>query len=280
MKFRPVADNFHLSNSKLSTKKNPLNKEISTEECANNNGNQTQKEVKLTEDTANYSKRVREILLKKFSLTGVINISQVNKPVQFESSLERDYIYLLEFNSNVKFYLEQPLEIKYEDYNGKKRKYTPDFIVEYFDGKIELIEIKYKSVLISKRDELEIKFEAAKKFCKKNQFEFKVITDDYIRIEKESELINYKFLSRYKSFFKNIDLQKSAFEPYYNDFNLISKKINEIKKCTIIELVNKCANDEDKKAEIIFLTWYLIANKLIYTDFTIKLSLNSIIWVK
>ncbi len=257
-----------------------LNKGIITGEGANKNGNQSQKEIKLTEDTANYSKRVREILLKKFSLTGVINISQVNKPVQFESSLERDFIYLLEFNSNVKFYLEQPLEIKFEDLEGKKRKYTPDFIVEYFDGKIELIEIKYKSVLISKRDELEVKFDAAKKFCKKNKFEFKVITDEYIRNEKESELINYKFLSRYRSFFKNINLNKSAFERHNSDFNLITIKINELQKCTIIELVNNCANDDDKKAEIIFLTWYLIANKLIYTDFSIKLSLNSIIWVK
>ena len=251
-----------------------------TKENAKNNDNQYQKDVKLTEDTAKYSKRVREILLKKFSLTGVINISQINKPVQFESSLERDYIYLLEFNPNVKFYLEQPLEIKFEYSNGKKRKYTPDFIVEYFDGKIELIEIKYKSTLISKKDELEIKFTAARKFCKKNNFNFIVITDEYIRIDKEIELNNYKFLSRYKSFFKNIDLQKSAFEPYYYDFNLISKRINEIKECTIAELVSKCANDEDKKAEIIFLTWYLIANRLIYTDLTIKLSLNSIVWVK
>lgn len=255
-------------------------KEISTIVCAKNNQKFTLQNKDFTIDNAKYLKRVREITLKSSSLTGVVNIGQINKSIQFESSLERDFIYLLEFNPNVKFYLEQPLEIIYKDSNGKKRKYTPDFIIEYFDGKVELIEIKYESTLLSKKEELEVKFTAARKFCMENKFDFKTITDKIIRIEKEFELFNYKFLSRYKSFYGNINIKESAFEPYNFDLDLILNKINDLKKCKVIELVENCTNDNDKKAEIIFLTWYLIANKLIKTDFAKKLSVNSTIWVK
>lgn len=255
-------------------------KVISTIVCAKNNQKFTLQNKDFTIDNANYLKRVREITLKSSSLTGIVNIGQINRSIQFESSLERDFIYLLEFNPNVKFYLEQPLEIIYEDSNGKKRKYTPDFIIEYFDGKVELIEIKYESTLLSKKEELEVKFTAARNFCMESNLEFKIITEILIRIEKELELYNYKFLSRYKSFYGNINIKESAFEPFNNDLKLILNKMNILKKCKIIELVENCANDNDKKAEIIFLTWYLIANKLIITDFSKKLSVNSIIWVK
>ena len=50
----------------------------------------------------NLKKRVREIGLKYSSLSGQINSQKIKQPVQFESSLERDFIYLLEFDSRKK----------------------------------------------------------------------------------------------------------------------------------------------------------------------------------
>ena len=73
-------------------------------------------------------KRVREINLKHFSLSGQITSLKNNSIVKFESSLERDYSILLEFDSNVKNYLEQPLVIEYS-INNRKRRYTPDFFI-------------------------------------------------------------------------------------------------------------------------------------------------------
>ena len=46
----------------------------------------------------------------------------------WESLVERDFMYLLEFDSSVISYIEQPLTISYKD-NGKNYKYTPDLMV-------------------------------------------------------------------------------------------------------------------------------------------------------
>ncbi|WP_449399967.1 Tn7 transposase TnsA N-terminal domain-containing protein [Chryseobacterium wanjuense] len=149
----------------------------------------------ITKENANFVKRVREISAKSYSLSGIINIDQLKNPIQFESSLERDYIFLLEYDQNVKQYLEQPLKITYFDDNKKQRTYIPDFIVEHFDDSpTELIEIKYTSTLNAKKDELEQKFKAAKEYCQRNNLIFKVADEIYIREHRE---INYTTINFY-----------------------------------------------------------------------------------
>lgn len=227
-----------------------------------------------------FKKRVREIGFKASSLSGQICSSKLNKPVQFESSLERDFIYLLEFDRKVAFYLEQPLEIPYTDSNGINRKYTPDFLVNYHDKfkKNEIIEIKYESELRNKKEELEIKFESARKYCIENNFVFRIISDKYIREENQVLLNNYKFLARYRDFFDRIDYQATGihFDTSYGC--ILLDKVADIENCTINKLISSITNDWEKKAELIFLTWYLIANNFIECDFNSPLKLNSIIW--
>lgn len=227
----------------------------------------------------NFKKRIREIPMKNSSLSGVINIGQTKKGVQFESSLERDYIFHLEFNWEVYQYLEQPLEIIYLDSLGKQRKYTPDFAVSFVSKRpSEIIEIKYESTLIAKKEELKTKFEAAEKFCKENGFIFKVVTEKYIREEKGIELQNYKFLSRYRDYFSNVNKKETAFPGLNFDVNLLHDAISRVKTTTVKDLVDMCCQDEDKKAELIFLTWYLIASSLIKINVSEKLNLSSTIW--
>ncbi|AQX01453.1 TnsA endonuclease N-terminal domain-containing protein [Elizabethkingia anophelis] len=226
-----------------------------------------------------FNKRVREISVKSSSLSGVININSVKQPIQFESSLERDFIFLLEFNRDIKQYLEQPLEIVYNDESGKQRKYIPDFIITYYDRPTEIIEIKYESTLKAMKEELQMKFLAAKKYCEKQGFIFKVITDKYIREEKRIELQNSLFLSRYKDFFDNIDKQKSAFPTVNSDLTILYKNIKSLGKVSVRELVNKSTRDENKQAELIFLTWYMVANNYLYANFTERLTLDSLVWL-
>lgn len=226
-----------------------------------------------------FNKRVREISIKSSSLSGVININSVKQPIQFESSLERDFIFLLEFDRDIKQYLEQPLEIVYNDESGKQRKYIPDFIITYYDRPTEIIEIKYESTLKAVKEELQMKFLAAKKYCEKRGFMFKVITDKYIRDEKRIELQNSLFLSRYKDFFDNIDKQKSAFPTVNSDLTILYKNIKSLGKVSVRELVNKSTRDENKQAELIFLTWYMVANNYLYANFTERLTLDSLVWL-
>src|SRR5947208_8398615 len=49
----------------------------------------------------------------------------------FESSLERDFLLLLDFDPDVEFYEEQPVKITYHDDRGRRRTYTPDVFVRY-----------------------------------------------------------------------------------------------------------------------------------------------------
>ena len=227
----------------------------------------------------NFKKRVREISMKNSSLTGIVNSGQVKKPIQFESSLERDFIFLLEFDLSVDHYLEQPLIIPFKDKQGKQRKYIPDFAVSFHSERpIEIIEIKYEETLKKQHESLEPKFKAAERFCKKRGYSFKVITEDYIRNEKGTELDNFKFLSRYRDYFSNLNQDQTAFPPFNTDLSVLRKAIIKINKCSVRELVEHCAQDTDKQAELIFLTWYLIATNFVSTDFSIKLNLDSTIW--
>ena len=52
-------------------------------------------------------KKQRNISMNQFSLTGHIKSLKRNELVDFESSLERDYIHILEFDENVRYYYEQ-----------------------------------------------------------------------------------------------------------------------------------------------------------------------------
>jgi hypothetical protein len=225
-------------------------------------------------------KRVREISFKSSSLSGQICSKKLNKSIQFESSLEKDFIYLIEFDIKVCSYLEQPIEISYIDSSGKNRKYTPDFLVNYHDKfrKDEIIEIKYESELIEKKDELEAKFESARKYCIANDLVFRVISDTYIRDEKHILLKNIKFLSRYRDFFDKIDYEATGLHFDTSYACILLDKIEQYESFTVNQLINTITNDWEKKAELIFLTWYLIANNFIECDLNSPLNLNSAIW--
>ncbi len=129
------------------------------------------------------------------------------------------------------------------------------------------------------REELQMKFLAAKKYCEKKGFTFKVITDKYIREEKKIELQNSIFLSRYKDFFDNINKQKSAFPLINSDLTLLYKNMKSVGEISVRELVNKSSQDENKQAELIFLTWYMVANNYLYVNFSERLTLDSLVWL-
>ncbi|WP_276833808.1 Tn7 transposase TnsA N-terminal domain-containing protein [Chryseobacterium cucumeris] len=273
-------DSFLLSNIKYNAKKEQLNSQNSTQDDAKISCQVTHDGSYFTEENANFRKRVREITAKRFSLTGVVNSKRLKTTIQFESSLERDFIYLLEYDDNVKYYLEQPLEIEYIDSQGNKRRYYPDFLIEYFEEQIpRLVEIKYESTLISKGSELREKFHAAKLFCEEKGFEFCVITDLQIRSDKSIELNNFKFLDRYKNFYRNINKEKSAFPEFNMDIKLLLSEMEKQKKITVENLLNEITDNKEKQAELIFLTWYMVSNNFFIANLSEKLTLKSLVWL-
>ena len=61
---------------------------------------------------------------------------------EHESALERDFVTLSSFADRDAKITSQPVTIRFE-HDGEQRRYTPDFLVEWCDGRAELVEVKY-----------------------------------------------------------------------------------------------------------------------------------------
>ena len=141
---------------------------------------------------ANPVRKISNIRSKKN--TGFFPSKKIGRPVAFESLLERDYIFLIEFDNDVTYYQEQPLSIQYF-YSGKKYKYTPDFKIIRKSAS-QLIEIKPKDKLekILCDEKAKRKFYAGHQFCVANEYEFKIVTDEEIRSGFLLNNIKYLFM--------------------------------------------------------------------------------------
>lgn len=110
-----------------------------------------------------------------------------------ESLVESDAIILFEFSRGVIRFQEQPELIKYE-FEGEIRRYYPDFEVELRNGKTIHFEVKPKSKLAS--PELIKKISAIRHHYERLGRDFRVLTDDQIRIE--PRLKNLRFLTKFQ----------------------------------------------------------------------------------
>lgn len=116
---------------------------------------------------------------------------KMHRTIWWESQIERDYIYLLEFDHEVLSYHEQPLRIRYTR-DGKEHHYTPDFLVEYADVK-HLVEVKPAREVT--KDSHQSLFRAVAPLCRQAGYRFVVVTDEMIRVPPRLE--NIKLLWRY-----------------------------------------------------------------------------------
>lgn len=68
---------------------------------------------------------------------------KMGRMIMWESQIERDYLYLVDFDVDVIFCQEQPLIVRYyNDSDGKIHNYTPDFLLIRRDNKKQVIEVK------------------------------------------------------------------------------------------------------------------------------------------
>ncbi len=111
--------------------------------------------------------------------------------VRWESKLERDFLYLLEFDPDVILYREQPMRILYS-LDGKTRRYTPDLLVERKHKK-QIVEVKPKDKVFEGNNVQ--RFLVISRICRVRGYEFKVVTDEMIRLQ--PRLNNIKLLWKY-----------------------------------------------------------------------------------
>jgi hypothetical protein len=111
--------------------------------------------------------------------------------VGYQSLIERDFIYLLDFDVAVTSYAEQPLTLHYKD-GSKQRRYTPDFSLTR-NGQTYLVECKHHEFTQPEKNQL--KWATAHRWCRDRGAVFAVITEEMIRAGHRLE--NVKLLTDY-----------------------------------------------------------------------------------
>ncbi|MBC7905926.1 MAG: TnsA endonuclease N-terminal domain-containing protein [Rhodospirillaceae bacterium] len=114
--------------------------------------------------------------------------------VTFESTLERDFALVTQFQKGFRSLEEQPVRIPIP---APGRSYIPDFLVNWADPReADLVEVKHLADLEADKDRLTIKFAAAEKFARTRGWRFIVATERDIRTPL---LANAKFLLPFRN---------------------------------------------------------------------------------
>jgi len=204
---------------------------------------------------------VRRIRPNTGCITGKRPSVKTNTIHAFESSLERDFLMLLEFNEEVVKYAVQPLTIEVEG-NTKRKKYTPDVAV-YFCHSLHkvpwLCEIKYRQELLSHPAHYAALFAIARRYAVLNGFNFQVFTEIEIRTH---FLANLKFLSRYRH------------GPVNQQYYAIIQQLFEDQDCwfarDLVKVVGPQQNDG-----LLYTLWQLVASNVVQCDLQLPLTMTS-----
>lgn len=210
---------------------------------------------------------VRTIPKNYRNVTGVAASSKAGGVAQFESTLERDFLSLLEFSPAVKTIDPQPVKVEWLDTHGHRRIYTPDAFVEFIEGDGNppwLCEVKYRSELREKWAEFRPKFKAALHFAKQQGWRFKILTEREIRTP---YLTNAHFLIGFRRSIPNAGLIQD-----------ILGHLNGIKETTPRALIETLRSDITARAQLTNVLWHLIATFQIGADLHQPLTMKSRIW--
>lgn len=113
----------------------------------------------------------------KFFKNGIFFSNKNQKNIVYRSSWEHLVFESLEIDSEVKEYFSENLRIPY--YMEGNKNYIPDLLIKYNNNKTLLVEIKPKCQILDEKNIL--KFEAARKYCKENNYTFEVWTEEKIK---------------------------------------------------------------------------------------------------
>lgn len=220
----------------------------------------------------------RKIGPSRYSVTGYAPTSKGTKAQDAESSLEHDFLTLLEYDRRVERYVAQPFTIHWRDKDGKKRRYTPDVIVKYGHGAIlenpnlrtTIFEVKPLAVLKAEWEELKPKFRSAIGWGKEFGCLFHLVTEKDIRTP---YLKNVRFLLDYRS--RNLPDRLDLISARQH---LIATTLFKLQSTTPRELLQAMSSDPQHQAELIPWIWNLVNQECIGVDLHKPLTMASVIW--
>ncbi len=208
---------------------------------------------------------IRKVPKSFRNVTGIIASTKAIGEARFESTLERDLLTLLDFDSQVSSFEVQPIAIPWKDSSGKPHIYTPDIHATYVDQQNVIYEVKYRSELLDEWAALKPKFKGAIHFCRKRGWRYKIMTELEIRTP---YLENVKFLNPFlkQSFPRDSDIQK------------IGEHLETLGNTTPVDLLNSISTDQWEQARLMPTLWVLVAKGKIGANLQNKLNMNSPVW--
>jgi len=215
-----------------------------------------------------FNMSARKIPKNYRNVTGIAaNIKSVGAAA-FESTLERDFLSLIEFSPEVESIEVQPVTINWIDAAGKNRRYTPDVLVHYTkaSGRVPtLFEVKYRSDLAENWSVLKPKFMKARSFAKKRGWRFKLVTEVEIRTH----------LLETARFLLPFTRQGPGSEAY---MELLDTKLKELQRATPRKLLAEVFDDEWNQAKLLPTLWYLVGTFQIGCELSEPINMKSQIW--
>ena len=210
---------------------------------------------------------IRKIPKNYRNVTGVAASDKAIGDAQFESTLERDFLALLEFSPEVAHFEVQPVKIEWRDEQGKPRSYTPDVLVEFDAGLGQapwLCEVKYRNDIKKNWDDLHPKFRRAVRYARKHGWRFRLVTEIEIRTP---YLDTVRFLMPFR--FREIPPA---------DIEQVLAELHSTGKTTPSSLIQALSDDKWRQAELLPAVWHLLANHRIGADLDVTLTMDSPIW--
>jgi hypothetical protein len=213
---------------------------------------------------------VRQIPPNRVSITGHHASHKTGRSHAFESTLERDFITLLEFDLTVLDYDEQPVRLDFIARDGRRHSHVPDVLVHFDQERVpgkrpRLYQVKYDAELREKWTQLKPALLAASRYAKAQGWKFEVVTDVAIRTP---YLKNAKFLLPYVRYAPNPDDEK-----------LLMGSLHELHEISAQGLLASIYDSIENQAQLVPTLWNLVGTRAICVELDKPLTMASTLWL-
>ncbi len=191
------------------------------------------------------------------------SLKMKNQQISFESTIERDFLFFLEYDQTVTCYYEQPFTIESTSASGKLSTYTPDFQVIRANRK-ELVECKPEALL--KAPHTQHQMELGEQWAKENDHTFTLMTD--LALRSGHRLANLKLLWRYSRLSVSPSLEAGCIDH-------LKRHLSGI---TFAELVNS-RDLASHSSNLLPVLYHLLWKGILLADLTQPLNNGSLVWL-
>lgn len=191
----------------------------------------------------------------------------MRKQVAFESSLEADFLQIVACDTDLRAVTEQPIRIDFDGPDGRRRRYTPDYLLTYGDDlpRSFLVEIKHRDDLKRDWGRLKPGFVAARRLARERGWRFHILTEREIR---GPYLDNLRFLRVYR----DIDPQPEIEERLVRAVAILGDTTPDAALATAFAT-------KDGRIAAVAPLWRLVATGRLQANLLAPLTMDTPLWV-